>query len=80
MMKLKSLHLKDALRLLGDGEEHHLKVWKLSTGELIDYPRARMAGAHKRRGIVRVYLPQSALIRAFREVALVEIDDLTIYL
>lgn len=79
-MKQKALHLHDALRLLKDGEPHRLKVWKLSTGDLLTYTDARFVGGHTTRGAVRVRLPNSGLIRQFKDVALCEIDDLTVYI
>ena len=78
-IELKTLHLKDALRLLEDGEPHMLRVWKLSTGDILTYKNARCIGGHKRRGTHRVRLPESTLIREFRDVTLHEIDGLEIY-
>ena len=76
---LKALHLKDALKLLEDGEPHSLRVWKLSTGDILHYNDARCIGGHKRRGTHRVKLPASTLIREFRDVTLHEIDGLEVY-
>ena len=78
-IKIKSLHLKDALRLLEDGEPHQLRLWKLSTGDILTYNNAIHIGGHKRRGTHRVKLPTSALIRCFRDVTLFEIDGLSVY-
>ena len=75
----KTLHLKDALRLLEDGGPHRLRVWKLSTGDILTYEGARCAGGWKRRGTHRVRLPRSGLLREFRDVTLFEIDNLKIY-
>ncbi len=78
--KLKALHIADAVRLLKDGQPHKLRVWKLSTGELITYNDARFLGGYVVRGSVRIRLPQSALVREFKTVALFEIDDLKVYM
>lgn len=77
--KLTSLHLRDALRLLEDGKPHTLLLWKLSTGDILTYKGARCIGGWKRRGLHRIRLPESGLIREFRDVSLFSIDDLTIY-
>lgn len=74
-----TISLHDALRLLEDGEPHHLRVWKLSTGDILTYHDARFAGQNKRRGTHRIRLPQSALIREFRNCTLFEIDHMSIY-
>lgn len=79
MTKISTIHLQDALRLLEDKQPHKLRLWKLSTGDILTYERAVCVGSFKRGGTHRVRLPQSALIRSFRDVTLFEIDDLRIY-
>lgn len=79
-MKIKALHQRDALRLLEDGKPHKLRVWKLSTGDILTYHDAVCVGGWRRHGTHRVRIPLSGLLREFRDVALFEIDDLTIYL
>ena len=76
---LRSLHLQDALRLLEDGHPHRLRLWKLSTGDILTYEQATCCGGWKRRGTHRVRLPKSNLIREFRDCTLFEIDHLKIY-
>ena len=76
---LRALHLRDALRLLEDGKPHRLRVWKLSTGDILTYTEARCVGGWKRRGTHKIRLPKSNLIREFRDITLFEIDDLHIY-
>jgi hypothetical protein len=39
------IHIKDALRLLESGQPCNLKLWKLSTGDILEY-KARYASAH----------------------------------
>lgn len=79
MHDLLAIHRNDALRLLEDGHRHTLRLWKLSTGDILTYRNCKCIGGHKRRGIHRVKLPESSLIREFRDVALFEIDKLKIY-
>ncbi len=64
----------DALALLNSGEPCELKLWKLSTGEILVYPRAVCIGAHWRGGTHRVRLEPSGEIRAFRDITLFEIN------
>lgn len=75
----KVIHRLDALSLLSDGLPHRLRVWKLSTGEVLLYPRAVRLGRHTRGGKLRVRLHPSGAIRALRECCLFEIDDMKIY-
>lgn len=79
-MQIKALHQRDALRLLEDGKPHKLRVWKLSTGDILTYHDVVCTGVWRRHGTHRVRLPRSGLLREFRDVTLFEIDDLTIYL
>lgn len=76
---MQTIHLQDALRLLEDGEPHRLRLWKLSTGDILTYNDARLAGRHIRGGRHRVRLPMSGLLREFRDVTLFEIDGMRIY-
>ena len=77
--RLRVIHQRDALRLLEDGKPHRLRVWKLSTGDILTYTDARCIGSWKRRGTHKIRLPNSNLIREFRDITLFEIDDLRIY-
>lgn len=74
-----SIQLQDALRLLEDGEPHKLRLWKLSTGDILTYEDARAASRFTRGGTHKVRLPRSGLLREFRDVTLFEIDDMRIY-
>lgn len=69
----------EALRMLADGEPHRLRLWKLSTGEILLYPRATRIGRHTRGGMQRVLLRPSGEIRSFHEFCLFEIDDILIH-
>ena len=80
MRKLTALHLKDALRLLEDGQPHDLRLWKMSTGDILTYRGAVCTKGHRRSGTHKVLLPTSGLMREFRDITLFEIDNLKIYL
>lgn len=79
-MLMNVIHIKDAMRLLESGQPCNLKLWKLSTGDILEYKGAVCVGSHWRKGIHRVRLPVSGLIRAFRDISLFEINNMTIYL
>ena len=74
-----AIHRSDALRLLEDGEPHRLKVWKLTSGEILEYLDAVYTGHHARGGTHRVRLAASGQIRVFRDCLLFAIDDLSVY-
>lgn len=74
------LHIKDALLLLESGLPVNLRLWKLATGDILEYKDAICIGGHWRRGTHRVKLPNSGVIREFRDVTLFEINNNTIYL
>lgn len=79
-MPLKAIHKRDALRLLEDRQPHDLRVWKLSTGDILVYKGAVWVGGHIRGGTHRIRLPLSNVIREFRDITLFEIDGLSVYL
>lgn len=70
----KCLHWRDAIALLESGQPVTLKVWKLSTGDIIVYRDVVCISAHWRRGIHRIKLPESHLLREFRDITLFEIN------
>ena len=74
------LHMKDALLLLESGQPVNLRVWKLATGDILEYKGAVCIGGHWRKGTHRIRLPRSGVIREFRDVTLFEINNNTIYL
>ncbi len=53
-MKPKSIHRNDAILLLEDKQPHNLKVWKLSTGDIVEYKEATCIGGFKRKGTHRI--------------------------
>ena len=74
------LHMKDAILLLESGQPVNLRLWKLATGDILEYKGAVCIGGHWRKGTHRVKLPSSGVIREFRDVTLFEINNNTIYL
>ena len=74
-----AIHWKDAMVLLESGQPVNLRVWKLSTGDILEYRAVTCIGKHWRGGTHRIRLPQSGLLREFRDVTLFEINNLTIY-
>lgn len=68
------IHWRDAITLLETGQPCDLKVWKLSTGDILHYSGAVCIGGHWREGSHRVRLPASELIRKFRDITLFEIN------
>lgn len=71
---IRHLHWKDALLLLESGQRCTLKVWKLSTAEVLEYRDVVCVGQNWRRGTHRVKFEHSHLIREFRDVTLFEIN------
>lgn len=79
MKRATTIHRKDAFRLLEDRRAHNLRLWKLSTGDILEYEGAVCVGSHRRGGTHRVRLPRSGVLREFRDISLFEIDGLRIY-
>lgn len=66
--------------MLKDRKPHQLRVWKLSTGDILNYNEAVYLGSNERGGTITVRLSRSKETRTFRRVCLFEIDNLKIYL
>lgn len=77
---IKVIHKNDAIRLLESGQPCNLRVWKLSTGDIIEYKNVRCVGSYWRGGVHRILLPNSMLIREFRDITMFEINGMTVYL
>lgn len=77
---MKVIHINDAIRLLESGQPCDLKLWKMSTGDILIYQQAICVGSYFRGGTHRVKLPKSGLIREFRDVSLFEINKMTVYI
>jgi len=78
-MTIQSLNRNDAIRMLEDGKPHNIKLWKLSTGDILEYSGAICLSGHRQGGTHNVQLPRSRQIRKFRDVSLFEIDNLKIF-
>lgn len=50
---IRVIHIKDAIRLLESGQPCNIRVWKLSTGDIIEYKGVRCVGSHWRGGTHR---------------------------
>lgn len=66
--------------MLKDRKPHQLRVWKLSTGDILNYNEAVYLGSNERGGTITVRLSRSKETRTFIRVCLFEIDNLKIYL
>lgn len=77
---MKVIHRKDAIRLLESGQPCSLRVWKLSTGDIIDYKGVKCVGGHWRGGTHLIMLPNSGLLREFRDITLFSINSMEVYL
>lgn len=80
MMKRRVIHRKEAIRLLESGEPCDLKVWKLSTGDIIEYKGVQCIGSHWRGGCHRIKLPVSGQIREFRDITMFNFNGMEVYL
>lgn len=74
------LHKKEALKLLEDGLPHTIQVWKLSTGEVLEYRDCVYISHRTRQGTHRVRLSKSNQIRDFRDITMHHIDGHNVYL
>ena len=82
-MKPKSIHRNDAILLLEDKQPHHLKVWKLSTGDIIEYKEATCIGAvntvlQEIRGVIRIVVNIEAGCAKVRSHDLSHIDKVSV--
>lgn len=75
----KVIHWRDAITLLESGQPVTLRVWKISTGDILTYRDVVCIGGHWRGGTHRIRLPHSSLIREFRDITLFEINNMIIY-
>lgn len=75
---MKTIYYKDALRLLESKQPCTLKLWKISTGDILIYRDVICTSGHFRGGTHKVRFPNGQ-IREFRDVTLFEINGKTIY-
>lgn len=78
-MNHKALHHADGVALLRDRKPHTLRLWKISTGDVLVYKDVRLLGEWHRGGTLRVIFPNGQ-IRELRTVTLFCIDDIYLYL
>lgn len=74
----KTIHFKDAITLLESKNPVDLRLWKLSTGDILHYKGVRCISAYRRSGTHKVRFPNGE-IREFRDITLFEINNKTIY-
>ena len=74
----KTIYYKDAFALLETRTPVNLRLWKLSTGDILHYKDVVFVSAHRRGGTHKVRFPNGQ-IREFRDVTLFEINGKTIY-
>lgn len=77
---MRAIHINDARKILDSRQPCDLKVWKLSTGDIIEYKGVRCVSSFFRGGTRKVLLPASGLLREFRDVTLFEINGMEVYL
>ena len=75
-----TIHRRDAFRLLEDGQPHQLRLWKISTGDILHYKDATYVGQNRRGGTHTIRLMDSGQIRTFRDITLFNIDGHPIYI
>lgn len=75
---MKTIAFRDAMRLLESRLPVDLKLWKLSTGDILHYKQVVCISAYRRGGTHRVRFPNGE-IREFRDVTVFEINGKTIY-
>ncbi len=73
------IHRLAALRLFEDGQPHRLRLWKLSTGDILVYKKAVCCGGYRRRATHKARLVPSGEVREFRDCCLFEIDGRSVY-
>lgn len=79
-MITKRLHLTQALQLIQTGKPCELKVWKATTGDILEYKNVIFLGRDSKKGTIRIKLQTSRQIREFREVCLFEINNMEVHL
>lgn len=74
----KTIHYKDAFALLESRLPVDLRLWKLSTGDILHYKGVVCFSVHRRGGTHKVRFPNGQ-VREFRDITLFEINGKTIY-
>lgn len=76
----KRIHITEAMKALRSGKPCELKVWKSTTGDILEYRNATFVGHDKRRGTFRIRLNTSHQIREFRDVCVFEFNGIEVHL
>lgn len=76
----KTLHVTRAIELIRQGEPVELRVWKMATGDILEYRNAVFLGRDVRHGTIRIKLQTSGQIREFRDVCLIAINGMEVFL
>ena len=74
----RTMYYKDAFKLLEMGKPVDLRLWKLSTGDILSYKGVVCFSVHRRGGTHKVRFPNGQ-VREFRDITLFEINGKTIY-
>ena len=74
----RTIYYKDAFKLLEIGTPVDLRLWKLSTGDILTYKGVVCFSVPRRGGTHKVRFPNGQ-IREFRDITLFEINGKTIY-
>ena len=74
----RTIYYKDAFKLLEIGTPVDLRLWKLSTGDILTYKGVVCISVHRRGCTHKVRFPNGQ-IREFRDITLFEINGKTIY-
>ena len=73
-----TIHYKDAFALLETRVPVNLRLWKLSTGDILEYKGVVCISEYRRGGTHKVRFPNGE-IREFRDVTLFEINGKKIF-
>ncbi len=74
----RTIYYKDAFAFLETRTPVNLRLWKLSTGDILSYKGVVCISAHRRGGTHKVRFANGQ-IREFRDITLFEINGKTIY-
>ncbi len=77
-MENRTIHYKEAIHLLESKQPVDLRLWKLSTGDILHYKGVVCISTYRRGGTHKVRFPNNE-IREFRDITLFEINGKTIY-
>lgn len=76
---MRAIHINEARKILDSEEKCDLRVWEISTGEIIEYTGVICFHSYFRGGTRKVRL-ENGEIRKMRDVCIFEINGIEIYL